>query len=469
MRSSTLFAVGTGLTLSSFAVPPLGIPLLTGAIASFVAGEIAIRHEEKYVKPVQQRRHAAWLQMLDDAFLYRMGVTQGLARAEIDWQAHHYKSGLNLKGTVEDRYFTLFTAGRPQPQPPQGYPQEQTIDVPSAPSTEAEQPQGQNETEQDDSEDLTSLFAGASPLPETSAMPVEAEVVLDGELVAKESSAMFPTEDIADLIARNTLDRDNCSSMLIACPKGTGKSNLLRAAIYKLHRLSAGTAQINVFNGKEDRNQSGQIVSTFCGIETNRKRYINAGDPDSIEPTYSRLASITSAMESNYDVPMVQVLDEYNNILIAATICTSLLKDIQAELPARERIPPPNYVEKIGLGTMLRITKGRSKLVADWITSHSPLVQDIGLNTKLQQSLTSVVLGRGDKLDAIHAALSGSNPVVKNPQARAQLYETFLQWEQGNTDPYKVVCLTNLAGKWRLCFLPKYPDVQPDVADEVFE
>lgn len=146
------------------------------------------------------------------------------------------------------------------------------------------------------------------------------------------------------------------------------------------------------------------------------------------------------------------VMDEYNNTLEAARMHDRLSGSKQKK------------EDLISALTYERITKGRSKLVCDWITTHEPDVRAIKLSLSLQQSLNFIVLARGNKFGAIHAALSGRRAIVDDDLIREQLYQQFTQYRQDNsTDFNVVVALTNLLGDWRLVMLPRYPDQQPAI------
>ncbi len=265
------------------------------------------------------------------------------------------------------------------------------------------------------------------------------------------ANASFPVEDLAQLVAINSLDRRDCRSILVAAPSGTGKSNLIRACVSATDKLAAGHADFSVLNAKEDRDENGDLLSTYCGLEKSPQDYIHWGDPVNIPEGSRRLAGITQKMESrSAGMPLITISDEHNNALIAAAIA-----DKQGE--------KTSYWEDITTNVKLQVTKGRSRMTCLWMTAHTPFVEDIELNSGLQESLSVIVLARGDRLDAIHSALRGTRAIVKNPVVRKTLWDEFTQWELTNQDMDVVVALTNLRGKWRLVSLPHYPDVQPDI------
>lgn len=273
----------------------------------------------------------------------------------------------------------------------------------------------------------------------------EARLEQREEYPALPASIDFPVEDLALRMAETTTDPSNGGSILIACPKRTGKSNLLRAAIAATARLHGGQVEFLVFDGKGGE--------SFCGLEETAN-YFYSGDIEAIPQTYNKLTSLKPRLRSATGFPTVPVLDEYNNILAAAKLYDKLNSKENGFKTA----------ELLSASTYERITKGGSKLVCDWITSHQADVQAIDLSLSLQQSLNYIVLGRGSLLGAINAAVSGQRPIIDDDLIRERLKTQFQQWRQQNgADPSRVIALTNIGGDWRLVILPRYPDHQQPV------
>ena len=260
-----------------------------------------------------------------------------------------------------------------------------------------------------------------------------------------EPAIELPVEDLAQRMAETTLDPSNGGSVLIACPKRTGKSNLLRAAISATSRMHGGNVEFLVFDGKGGE--------SFCGLE-GTENYHYSGDVDVIPQAYERLVSLKPRLKDFQGFPTVPVLDEYNNTRAAAKLYDKL----------NGKRDKTKYADLLSASTYERITKGGSKLVCDWITSHEPDVEAIDLSLSLQQSLNYIVLGRGNLMGAIYAAVAGRRPIVDDDLIRERLKKQFEQWRQQNgTDPSKVIALTNIGGDWRLVILPRYPDTQQPI------
>lgn len=255
----------------------------------------------------------------------------------------------------------------------------------------------------------------------------------------------FPTEDLASLMAQMSVDANICGSILIACPKGTGKSNLLNAAIAATNNLNQGNVDFCVFNGKQLAKGK-----NFCGLEKSAEDYIYV-DVDTIGETLSRMKAINSDRLSDYPgFPTVIISDEWNNSLLAAKMYDTANKT--------------KHREEMNMLVYQQVTKGRDKLLLNIVTSHSPYVEDIGQNRAIQGSMDMIVLSRGNRTDAMIKALSGARSIVDNVQARDRLATQFNDYLNGNTfDPNRVIALTNLASGWRLVFLPQYPDSQPEI------
>lgn len=113
MKSSTLFSSGVGALIGSFAAPPLSLPLQAAALGLFIASELTFRYEDRFVNPVKERKHKAWLDVLDHAFEYQTGAAQAHASNQVDWRYRQRSNRLNLTGSTREKYLTLFTQGSP--------------------------------------------------------------------------------------------------------------------------------------------------------------------------------------------------------------------------------------------------------------------------------------------------------------------------------------------------------------------
>jgi hypothetical protein len=274
----------------------------------------------------------------------------------------------------------------------------------------------------------------AEPIaPRFEQQPVEPIIFEDGTVT-------FAEEDLAFELARITTDPKLAGSTLIACPTGTGKSNLLRAALTEIDRAYNGKFDPYIFSGKDGE--------TYCGLEKTDK-YLYSGEIANVETTRYRASAIAANRCKKFaGFPTICVWDEYNNTLAAAEMHDKANKTQEATL--------------LSGSTYERITKGRSKLCLDIITSHSPYVQDIKINTAIQQSLNIIVLGRGNKYGAIKDVLSGKRQIIEDTDRREELYALFQSFMKA-PDRDRVLALTNLNGDWRLVFLPRYPDEQPEL------
>ncbi|MEP0872884.1 hypothetical protein NDA01_24000 [Trichocoleus desertorum AS-A10] len=275
----------------------------------------------------------------------------------------------------------------------------------------------------------------------------QAAVVQAQPTVVVEDGLPFPTEDLAHTLALTTTDPSKAGSVIIPAPVGTGKSNFLRAAIHKAHELHQGKVDMYVFAGKDDE--------TYCGLEKDPNRYMYAADYELAPIAHSRLYALRPRLRKAPGFPTINILEEFNNILDAAELFDDLNKKNKKALPIAKLTNAAIYEQA---------TKGRSKLFTDWITTHSANKEDIALNGAIKRSCYFAVLGRGSKHGAINDALQGRNAIVDDELIRRKLYEQFLDYLNGpKFDPNRVLALTNLLGRWRLVFLPHYPDNQPEI------
>jgi hypothetical protein len=263
----------------------------------------------------------------------------------------------------------------------------------------------------------------------------------------QEPELPFPTEDLARTLALTTVDPKNSGSTIAACPPGTGKSNFVRAAIKAAHDLHQGKADIYVFAGKDDE--------TYCGLEKDSNRYIYSADHELAPIVYSRMYALRPRLRKAPGYATINILEESNNTIQATQLYDKFNKKNKKAIPVETLLEAAIYEQ---------VTKGRSKLFVDWITTHSANKEDINLNGAIKRACNFAVMGRGNKYGALSDALQGRNAIVDDELIRRRLYDEFLEYLNGpKFNPDRVLALTNILGRWRLVFLPRYPDNQPEI------
>ncbi|MEM7772403.1 MAG: hypothetical protein AAF327_18055 [Cyanobacteria bacterium P01_A01_bin.37] len=264
----------------------------------------------------------------------------------------------------------------------------------------------------------------------------------------------IPLEDLAEQMALTTTEEKYGTSILIACPRRTGKSNLLRSAMHRVYQRWNGQVDFFVANGGKDD-------ETYCGLEKTNS-YLFAGTDETIDEVHNRLERRTEYTRSYRGFPTIQVLDEYNQILAAAKARTKVDRALNKTLPKECRVAEIDYREMIPLKTGRRLVTGPAKFVIDWMSSHSAFVGDVDINTANRDSVAIIVMARGHLREAIDKVLSNKLQVLTDDQLRERLKT---QWDHhyDANDENTVVALTNLMGQWRLVKLPRYPDNQPEI------
>lgn len=271
--------------------------------------------------------------------------------------------------------------------------------------------------------------------------------------VEVEEKPPFPVEDVAQVMAEVAVDISLPGSTFIACPPGTGKSNLVRAAMHKLFVLQKGNVDFQIYAGKEGE--------AYCGLEQSPAHYLDSGDSEQTVLVEERLETLRPRLKALHSYPTVLVCDEYNNTLTAA-------KMYDSDNTATKGEGKIKYFTRIPLRMYQVITKGRSKNVSAWITSHQPDVTVNQIPVSLQNSLNFVVNGRGSFDGAITAILTNKRQVIDDERVRGRLLNQYMEYKEklereGKHEDGIVICLTNLRGPWRLVVLPRYPDEQPPI------
>ncbi|MBI4739884.1 ATP-binding protein [Candidatus Woesearchaeota archaeon] len=262
-----------------------------------------------------------------------------------------------------------------------------------------------------------------------------------GQLPASQTE-LIPTEDLAQ-----TLATERSSGTLIVAPSGCGKTRLLQQAIVYANAHYKGDADFCILDNKGDE-------SGWLGLENDRDTLIY--DDESKTPeAYQWLQGLKQRLKAEKpSLPTIAVIDEWNNGLGTAAEHDEITEGQQ-------------YAKLMKIAAKGIVTKGRSKRVYGWMTTHTPKTDEIGMDSATRQSLNIIILARGNKLGLIASVLKGTYTFVDDDLIRQSLAQTFQEFMR-NPDPNSPIALTNLSGQWRLVKLPPYPDEHPPLDRKAF-
>ena len=199
-----------------------------------------------------------------------------------------------------------------------------------------------------------------------------------------------PERDIAGEIA--ALSPADLVNLLVVAKPGSGKSMFLSdlqdAAI-------ANGRQVLTIDGKacQDLNKSSL-------------KYIRCNRPERVFDAAPALRGLTSEMYARQDRDekgrgITLIIDEWNALLEVASIFDQQQK---AEAAKGEKVP--SLKEELMSTLKLIILQGRSEGIQVVLTSHSPNVEDIGLNTGNQTAFSFLALSRNGNHESIQGMLN---------------------------------------------------------------
>lgn len=255
--------------------------------------------------------------------------------------------------------------------------------------------------------------------------PVDAPAVAEFDM-ADELSAI-PAEDLAQTIGQCPEDESN---FIFVGKSRSGKTSMIINAMKAKEQWTKKTSVFMILNGKPERdNQWGGLVGTTCYYAiNNRDRALNG---------FKIMDRLVRKLGEWQDNPVKHpslfvVADEVNNQQIL--------------LPTKQR---PEYSELLSLFA----TQCMSERSGLWLSSHSHLVSDVGLNRQIQQSFQVVALGREGKYETITAVLDDQY-IIRDMDLRMALKTQLRDYvSQGNTG---AIAFTNQGGNPRLVALPQY-------------
>lgn len=251
--------------------------------------------------------------------------------------------------------------------------------------------------------------------------------------LALPGSCEISKRDLTEEIARYD------GHVLIASRTRSGKSTSIQSAIVHCYQHYQGNVEFFVFDPKG---------AAWCGIQAFEKRYLLCNTEASQSEVLSRLNSVLSILElrqtarvaagghwssANAPHPIVVIVDEFNTLL-------ALAKESKLDTDIKRR------VQRI-------IFQGAEDKVFVWLMAQTTRVEDLGLNTAVQDNLAYFAQGRNNDLHSVEDAIA--NPYVISSNAeRKRLQETLSAYKSDPSYNKEIpIVFSNLGGA-QLCVLP---------------
>lgn len=259
----------------------------------------------------------------------------------------------------------------------------------------------------------------------------------------------FEVMDLAQKSAR--LNR----SLLLSAPSGVGKTNFIRWFLHATNEEYEGGAIYQLIDFKG-------ITGHYCGLEKTRN-YIKSGASGRNYQEAQEVIQSTIELLDSYQsdgVPYYFIADEINNGLR------------QAEGSGRNgRQAKEDLKRKLGF----IVTQGRERDIRGVLTSHSNVLEAIGLDSNEAQSLIFAVLGRhlpeeqGDGFALIRRLLDSTQATLFSSEERAALKAKFEQLRTTVEQTGQAITLTNISGRWEFYYLPEHYANDPGMLDLGFQ
>lgn len=220
-----------------------------------------------------------------------------------------------------------------------------------------------------------------------------------------------PTRDIAEEIAG--LSFADLVNLLIVAKPGSGKSAFL------------STLQDSaVNNGRQVLTIDGKSCSD---LDKSSIKYIRCNRPERVESAGVALQGLLKEMYARQDrdekgAGITLIVDEWNALLEVAAIFDQQQK---AEAPRGEK--PPSLVDELKSALKLISLQGRSEGIQVVLTSHSPNVEDLGMNTGNQTAFSFMALSRNGNHESIQGMLNKKGLLSEDQKSRLQSQFATLQ------------------------------------------
>lgn len=204
----------------------------------------------------------------------------------------------------------------------------------------------------------------------------------------------------------------------------SGKSTFINAALGVIHGKLP-----YILDGKPERTNS------YAGLKADPNVYLAVNSKDAAMEAIARWENVLELLrkgQTGEPLPQLVVMDEVNNQrLLLDSKDGKVLDDAIALFST----------QVMGQGGGI------------WLSSHSHLVSDVGLNRQLQTSYAVIALGRDGRYSSIEAVLDDAL-VIRSKVAREALKSQLTAYRDNGGNG--AIAFTNLGGDDRLVVLPDY-------------
>lgn len=213
-----------------------------------------------------------------------------------------------------------------------------------------------------------------------------------------------PTRDIADEIA--ALSPADLANLLIVAKPGSGKSMFLSVL-----------QDAAIANGRQVLTIDGKACKE---LDKQNLKYIRCNRPERVTKAAIALDSLMKEMYARQDREekgpgITLIVDEWNALLEVASIF-----DQQQKAEAARGEKPPSLVDELKSALKLISLQGRSEGIQVIITSHSPNVEDLGMNTGNQTAFSFMAMSRNGNHESIQSMLNKKGLLSDDNKSRLQ-------------------------------------------------
>jgi hypothetical protein len=236
--------------------------------------------------------------------------------------------------------------------------------------------------------------------------------------------------------------------ILIASRTRSGKTTSVQSAIRHTHSRYNGNVDFWVFDPKG---------AAWCGLERTQN-YLFCNEPHYIPQVLTRLERLIAMMQQRQRQRMQQgghyrpgtepktviiAIDEFNSLL-------SLAQEYDESFPSKEN---PRTQKKIQRYVERLIFQGAEDKVYLWLMAQTTRVEQLGLNTSVQDNMAYFAQSRNGDYQSVEDAIS-NNYVVSNAAQRKELNNLLTTYRYDQTQDLKIpIAFTTLGGN-QLCKLP---------------
>lgn len=249
-----------------------------------------------------------------------------------------------------------------------------------------------------------------------------------------EAEPILEVSDVAQMMALYD------GHVLVASKTGSGKTTLVQAAIAKAHDHYQGMIDFFIIDPKG---------ASWLGLEHDADYAFVARD-DKLHLATSMIDKLVKVLQSRQQQRMSQGGHWYDGAPMPVVLIIDECNSLYSRLKSLNKSQAENFARAV----QLIIFQGREDNVHVWLFAQTTRVEQLGLNTSVQDNMSVIALARNGNYESIEDAL-GNRYMIGSTTTKKRLTADYEQYKSSTPDiAIPIAVITNNGGE--MVQLPDY-------------